>query len=627
MGKYGSYINQTDPTKSIEEELKGVDLRRQYTSLTDREKELVFAKIKGYSMIPPTIERLYSDTYYLGGEKFFNGGRNIFDFWKNMLSKDVFSGSFFTRKPYLVLSGAIGIGKSTITRLCMAMTLCKLLCMKDPYKTLNIVPKILSFLIAHRNENSAEVEFKRWLLVDVMSNSPFFHNVKPSAFKYKVVTSGPRGSMGLGNDLIFATLGEINFWPGETGKTALSTTLIRFKSRFSKEQLELVGHFIIDSSARGATDATEWFKENTPSELYYSCTPAHYEVRPGMYEESAGRTFRVFTGDGGSIPPQILPKDFEPDPTKFDPSKIIKVPIQLLPDYKMNLVKSLQDLSGISTGSSDLFFGGDISCIKSASTIKNYVPEVITIDFYDKNDRIIKKLEPMLSVIPINTKIYLGLDLSAAQGGDATGISACIFDKWVEVGGIKQPKIRCLFMLAVKNKEGQELSLYHIEQLIQDLSRKYDVTVSADQAFSRGIFQMCMRENIKTYGRISTDNVPCEPALYLKYILQQGFITLPENLRFQREAADLYYTAKGKVDHPKIASRILDNTGEEPEKGSKDVWDSLCQASYSLKLAIDSGEYDNGVDLSIKTFDMATTSNKEKTRETFQNMLESIYSF
>ena len=152
------------------------------------------------------------------------------------------------------LSGNIliisGIGKSTATRLLACMTLMKLLSMKSPYKTLGIVEKPLSFLVAHRKEESAIVETKDWLLKDVLNYSPFFKTTRPN-FKYKVITSGPLGSMGIGNDLIFSTLGELSFWPNQdSAKEKAISTVIRFKSRLSPEQLRLVGHFVVDSSSR-----------------------------------------------------------------------------------------------------------------------------------------------------------------------------------------------------------------------------------------------------------------------------------------------------------------------------------------------------------------------------------------
>ena len=40
-----NFINQNDPSKDLSSELDGISLERQYNSLTEREKKLVFLKI------------------------------------------------------------------------------------------------------------------------------------------------------------------------------------------------------------------------------------------------------------------------------------------------------------------------------------------------------------------------------------------------------------------------------------------------------------------------------------------------------------------------------------------------------------------------------------------------------
>ena len=70
------FINQYDPTAYVD--LTSVSLEQQYSKLTEQEKLLIFCKINGYNRIPPSIQRLYSDEYYLGGSAFFVGGDNIY---------------------------------------------------------------------------------------------------------------------------------------------------------------------------------------------------------------------------------------------------------------------------------------------------------------------------------------------------------------------------------------------------------------------------------------------------------------------------------------------------------------------------------------------------------------------
>ena len=62
---FDNFINQSDPTKNIESDLQNVTLERQYSQLTERDKDLIFCKLNGYFMVPPSVEHLYSDHYYI----------------------------------------------------------------------------------------------------------------------------------------------------------------------------------------------------------------------------------------------------------------------------------------------------------------------------------------------------------------------------------------------------------------------------------------------------------------------------------------------------------------------------------------------------------------------------------
>ena len=94
-----------DPFKS-ESLIPEASLLQQYDMLSDEEKELVFLKIHGFKMKPPTVEQLYTDPYYLGGPDFFDGGTRIFKYWKDNLN-DMFPGQL-TKCDQICLSGAIG---------------------------------------------------------------------------------------------------------------------------------------------------------------------------------------------------------------------------------------------------------------------------------------------------------------------------------------------------------------------------------------------------------------------------------------------------------------------------------------------------------------------------------------
>ena len=287
------------------------------------------------------------------------------------------------------------------------------------------------------------------------------------------------------------------------------------------------------------------------------------------------------------------------------------------------------DKGGISLANSDSFFGGSIEHLVKCSSIKNRIPEVVTVDFYNKQDRLFDKVWPMINLLPIKSPVWIGLDL--ATKSDMAGLAAVTFDGWEVIGKVKLPRVRTLFVIAVGRKDGQQTSLFHFEDLIFEMHKKYNITVSADFAFSSQLLQDCEREGIKT-RYISTDNTPSEPAMYLKNIINNELIKLPENKRLQREAYDLKYshtnTGKIKIDHPKRATqnpKVFDvNNGV----GSKDTWDALASAVYSLKMSIDEGDeygFNGGYYKQLQAMNSLTKSSQEETTKRFQGMVENIF--
>lgn len=618
------FINQSDNTLPID--LRSISLEKQYTKLTEQEKLLVFCKVNGFNRIPPTIRQIYEDSYMLGGPEFFDGGSNIYKYWKDKLDM-IYPGPVTTSKSAIVLMSAIGTGKSTMSRLMLANNYARLLCMINPSKTLRLTPKPLSAVITHRDVDVADKEFKYWFNREVLLKSPFFKKIKPN-FKFQILTSGPLGQAGLGSDVIHYIISEVNFYPNEEkAQNIISTALGRFTSRFDERASSMVGNIIIDSSPKGQNGPTNWFIDQLPPEKVWVCRAAHYEVKPESYKESKGQTFPVYTGDG-KYPPQILPEDYRLAEDQ-DPDRVIRAPIQLRIEAKIDIIKFLQDKCGVSTGTNNSFFNGTVQCLSNLMKIENKIPEVITVDFYDKTDRLITHISPALLETPPTTSINVGLDLGITT--DYTGLAGVMFNGWKEINGVRWPKIKVLFVVGVTRKEGQETSLFHIFDFLMSLKRDFNIIVSADQAFSRQILQDCEREGIRTNGRISTDNVPCEPALYLKNLILLELIELPYNRRLLREAYDLRYvpTSKGyKIDHPKKATQNNAIFDDNDGRGSKDLWDALASACYSLKMSIDAGEengYSNGVDKQLSLIKKMTKSATEETQKKFQSMIEGIF--
>lgn len=607
---------KNDPTNN--NELNNFDISKKYSTLTDREKLLIYCKINGFNHIPVDIETFIKDDYYLG--LVTSGGQGIYKYWHGML-QELFPNPVINRYPYISFGGAIGIGKSTVSKICALYTHHRVDCLADAWKTFNLIPgKPITFMAAHVSASVVEREFLDWF-DETMKNSPYFQNLYNNP-NIAYIASGIRDQISLGSDLLWSVLSEVNFYPKpEQAISKIDTAVIRFKSRF-QEHRDFVGMVIVDSSARGDAGPQEQFELGRPKdELYVSKAP-HWEVKPNVYRESKGKIFKVYKGDSKTYP-YILDED-QKLPEDQDPGRIIKIPIQLLPEFKSDIIKSLQDLAGVSTSTGNSFFDGNISHLIKCCSIRNLIPDTIHVDFYDKKQNLYEQLYPMLQRIPKDKYLFAHLDLGLVT--DHTGFSIVYFSHWVSEDGVtKEPVFVCPVTVSIDRIKGQQTSIWHIYQMLSFISKEFNILVSADTAFSAQILQDLERDGVPVRN-ISLDRTDTA-AIYFKNIVNRERITIPENKRLMREVSDLRVTNKGKIDHPKLASVIFDNL-DGTKIGSKDIFDSLAGALWSCHLSISEGS-ENGVNSSYtnqsKIIDKLSKTVQEETQETFQNMIEGIF--
>lgn len=93
-----------------------------------------------YKERPVDIETFLHDMNYLGKGVIDSEGRfTVYPFWVEKL-KQIFPNNMETAYNTVVLSGAIGIGKSFIAVICMLYLLHRMLCLKDPYQHYGLQP-------------------------------------------------------------------------------------------------------------------------------------------------------------------------------------------------------------------------------------------------------------------------------------------------------------------------------------------------------------------------------------------------------------------------------------------------------------------------------------------------------
>ena len=103
-----NFINHQDPTAPLN--LNNIDIREQYTKLTESEKTMVAAKVLGMNHVPVDILTFLCDDYFLGDTRITNHGKSVFNYWKGKLP-EIFPSPVITKTPYISFGGCIGSGK------------------------------------------------------------------------------------------------------------------------------------------------------------------------------------------------------------------------------------------------------------------------------------------------------------------------------------------------------------------------------------------------------------------------------------------------------------------------------------------------------------------------------------
>ena len=629
-----SFIEHKDPTAPISLDLPKMDtsgFSDFYNKMTEEEKNVVMAKFLGMNHVPVDILTFLFDDYFLGGEQITNHGNSVFKYWVEKL-QEIFPSPIFNRYCWISLSGSVGSGKSFISKIIGLYNYHKLDCCTNVYKSVGLAGGTkLSFAFCHANYDTAKRDFVDFYKF-IFSQSPYFrsqYNNPP----IRLIASGPQstGSF-LGTQTIFGILSEIGFFRPQDAKYKMDELLTRYSSRFANKRFWF-GGIIADSSAKDADHgATQRFEEIVPPNELYRLSPAQWETRPELYEESHGQTFRMYKGDSKQLP-RVVEDDEDLEQLGMDPDRIINVPVSAKHLFLANPIRNLQDLAGVPYSGQDLFFGGDLSHVLKASSIRNLAPEIITVDFYNKNDRIFDKVQNMVWRIPKGTHLTVHYDIGLKK--DITGICLCYYNGEKQVGNASLPCFKIPLIFGVSRIKGQSTSLDHLYGFITDLVKNgYTVTFSADSFASAGLFQSLERDGID-YKSISIDKT-MDAGIMLKNVINSDRLEMPYHNTFLRECSEIRVVTNGvgnqhiKLDHPAVSSctdfDYKDKSGSLP--GTKDLFDAACGAVYSCYLKYSEyleGGMAAGVSKTMKATENMVKDAREETRKTFQGMIESLF--
>jgi hypothetical protein len=483
-----------------------------------------------------------------------------------------------------MVTGAIGIGKTTIASIILPYMCHWVLCLKDPQAFFELMPgSRIAFMMMSTSEDQArEVIFQ-----DVkarIQHSDWFVNNYPFDPKFTKQIRFPKDVWILPGDSSETTFEGYNILGGildeadshkvtkdkdyaDDGYTTINS---RIESRFDEKGLIVV----IGQMKKADGFASRTFEA-------FQKDPKAYTLRMTIWESRGWQRYLKPNGDRDSfyydtrrkeILPDEVGKQLHTEGSEF----VIEVPNVYRSSFANNPVKALRDLAGIPPAIDDPF-----------------ISDVHRVELARDKWHLRHGNDSPVSDSPTSPQLaewFLGdgdprkrvahIDLATSPNGDALGMAMGHVDGLVDIDGEEKPYIVIDFLLRMKARPGSEIQLADVRRILYDLRDKRHFRlkiVTYDGFQSTDSIQQLRKKRFRAQN-VSVDKQ------YLPYEDLRDAI-MDERIEFPRY---LTYVSIGDSKLEEVAVRELlqlQDTGKKvdhPTKGSKDLADAMAGVCTTL---------------------------------------------
>lgn len=490
-----------------------------------------------------------------------------------------------------MITGGIGIGKTTFASIALPYMAHWVLCLKDPQDFFGLLPgsRIAFMQMSTSEKQAAEVVFGD--IFARIEHSLWFVNNYPHDDKFTKQIRFPKDIWILPGDSSETSFEGYNIMGGildemdshkitdkkDYADVGYDTIHSRIASRFTEfgEDGEDAGHkgllICIGQMKKASGFAARKYKQ-------FLLDPKAYVMRMTIWESLGWDKYTRADGTRNSFWYDIQRKSIIPSAVValVKNSKLIEVPNAYKQDFLNNPEKALRDLAGIPPEVSDPFISlthkielcrdkwierhGDQSPVKPNPTRIEFE------DWFKGNG------DPR--------KRHIHIDLATSGNGDALGMAMGHVDAIVEVDGERKPYIVIDALMRVKAMPGTEIMLSDIRRIIYDLKEVHGfriVSVSMDGFQSTDTMQQLRKKRYSVdYVSVDRSTLPYED---LREAIYEERIEFPPYMT---------YLNKGDTDLVEIAiqelQQLTDNGKkiDHPADGSKDVADGMAGVCSTL---------------------------------------------
>ena len=560
-----------------------------------------------YLRKPVSVEEFIDSEFFVG--KWYR--ENLYDCWKEEICNVINSGSI-----EWVLSGAIGIGKTSAAMLATMYKLYQVTCMRDPcgfYGCTNIVFGLFSVSLNLAQDVEAN------MLITRLKESEYFRQVVgvsedaiggrsargtilrfPNNIKFSF---GSQGSHALGQDVFSAIVDEIAFSKSVGAKQVrdlYNSVKTRLESRFMTNKGRVPGLLCIASSANTEGDfLDEHLKNSTLKDKVHISSFSLYQVK-----SYPGQRFRVLIGNKFHTS-RLLDKVERKEDGRYkvipiggdipDDVRVEEVPIAWYERYNEDLERSIRDISGIALYAASPFFGNR-ERLHSLIDSDRYHPFTVdepTLSIKDDDmtlESIFKKEDVFEEIDSFRHTYQLKVNAGAPRfiHADLALMHDCVGLVCSHLYGFKKverpdmqgviqkttlPVVYVDFMIKIKPPKGSEIDFAKITSFIFYL-QKLGMPIGAvtfDKFQSNYHQQIFKKSGIESF-EISMDRTPTA-----YQTLKAGFMAGCINYYMYRPLIDELTSLQ--VVHSKNSNRMKI---DHPPNSGKDVADALAGSHYAV---------------------------------------------
>lgn len=476
-----------------------------------------------------------------------------------------------------MVTGGIGIGKTTIASVVLPYLAHWVLCLKDPQDFFDLLP---GSRIAFMQMSTSGSQAKEVVFGDIkarIEHSPWFKKYPPNP-NFKNQIRFPKEIWILPGDSAETTFEGYNILGGildeadshkvtqnkDYAEQGYDTIHARITSRFQERGFILV----IGQMKRLNGFAAKKYKEFRKDDKAYA-------VRMTIWESLGWDRFLNPDGTRDSFwydseRHEIIPSGIAA--TIGQSEQLIEIPNVYKQDFLNNPQKALRDLAGMPPATGSPFIALPFKISEAQHRWHERAGDVYPVD---AKGRIAKWFRA-----PNNLKRVCHIDMAFADDGDALGFAMGHVPQVVEIDGELKPYIIFDLLMRIAAPPGREIFLGDIRRLIYDLRDERGfkiVKVTTDGFQSTDTRQQLERRRIET-ELVSVDRqmLPYED---LREAIYENRVEFPQYMvRYRPDDSDMTEIVYKEL------SEIMDNgvKVDHPPEGSKDIADAMAGVVYTL---------------------------------------------